>query len=121
MYQVGSELSVPKGPFKHVGTYIGNGRVFHCHPNTGEEIVSLSQFSSGRKITVIAEGVTDWFHFLRRLGEKVANPESYNLISNNCQHAASELRTGIKKSSQLTGVCAGILLVSTFILILRNR
>lgn len=101
MYPIGSELSVPKSFFNHNAAYIGNGRVFHNHPDSGERITSVEQFANGRTITVSKRGVTDISAFQARLAQAVSNPQKYSFISSNCDHTVNWLRTGEKQSPQL--------------------
>lgn len=101
MYQIGSELSVPKAFFRHVGVYVGNGHVFHNHPVHGEKVAHLNEFSEGRTITVTKAGVTDQAGFMARFNSTMAAPKRYHLLHNNCEHTVSRLRTGQSKTPQV--------------------
>lgn len=101
MYLIGSELSVPQYFYEHVGVYVGNGRVFHNHPVRGEELVSLNDFATGRKITVRRPGVSDVSGFFHRVREARAKPTPYRFLTNNCEHTVSKLRTGVARSPQV--------------------
>jgi hypothetical protein len=101
MYAVGSVLSVRKDFYRHVGVYAGDGMVFHSHPNSGQQLVSIDQFSGGRKIRVKKAGVLDPQAFVQRLQQAQQQPNSYNLFLRNCEHTASILRNGSANSPQL--------------------
>ena len=117
MYSIGTELGVNELFYTHVGTYCGNGRVFHNHWKNGAEIISLQQFSNGKKIVVRASGVDDVPAFFNRVQRALANPRPYNFVNNNCEHAASHAREGVASSPQLVfygvlGLFAGACLLA---------
>lgn len=101
MYEIGSVLSVRKDFYRHVGVYAGQGMVFHNHPSSGQKLVTLEEFSSGRRIKVKKQGVADQHAFWSRLRDAESHPSSYNLFLRNCEHTASSLRKGSAKSPQL--------------------
>jgi hypothetical protein len=101
MYEIGSVLSVRKDFYRHVGVYAGDGMVFHNHPNSGQQLVSIDQFSGGRKIRVKKAGALDKQAFVQRLQQAQQQPNSYNLFLRNCEHTASTLRSGSANSPQL--------------------
>ncbi len=103
MYQIGSELSVPKQIFKHKGVYAGNNLVFHNSPGQGEALTSMSEFAKGRPVTVEKEGVKDYQVFFTRLQKAIAAPKSYDVFQQNCEHSSSKVRTGKARSPQLIG------------------
>ena len=98
---VGSEISVPKGVVNHKGVYLGGGMVFHNHPNFGETIVPLGKFARGRSVKVVHPGVEDRASFFARLQVSLSNPREYSLLTSNCEHSASWLRTGKASSHQV--------------------
>jgi hypothetical protein len=101
MYELGSILSVRKDFYRHVGVYAGNGMVFHNHPDSGQQLVTLDHFAGGRKIKLRKTGVDDKQAFLLRLQQAQQQPNSYNLLRRNCEHTASTLRGGNPSSPQL--------------------
>jgi len=117
MYAIGTELGVKELFYTHVGTYLGNGRVFHNHWKNGVEIVSLHEFSNGKKIVVRTSGVDDVPAFYNRAGRALANPHPYNFLNNNCEHAASLAREGVESSPQLAVYGVLGLFAGTFLLI----
>lgn len=115
MYPIGATLEVDYLFYKHVSSFVGNNLVLHNHRIRGEEIVSLDTFSEGRKIKVKKGGVSDVATFMRRVQNVLANPKSYKVFSNNCEHTVSRVRDGITSSPQLTGyilLCVGALILS---------
>lgn len=107
MYQVGTKLGVSEFFYTHVGRYVGNGMVFHNHWRNGAEIIPLSQFRNGKKVMVMDQGVVDRHAFLSRVQQAIKSGKPYNLLTNNCEHTASLVSTGIPSSPQLA--CYGIL------------
>lgn len=101
MYEVGSTLSVRKDFYRHVGIYAGDGMVFHNHPSSGQQLVSIEQFAAGRRIKVKRAGIKDSVGFYQRLRQAQTQPRSYNLLRRNCEHTASTLRGERAASPQL--------------------
>ncbi|WP_143269348.1 C40 family peptidase [Mangrovitalea sediminis] len=101
MYEIGSELSVPQQFYRHVGVYVGLGQVFHNHPERGEEITTVGGFANGRAVSVTESGVLEPMAFMARVHAAISNPASYNLLTRNCEHTASWLRTGKAKTPQV--------------------
>lgn len=118
MYEIGSELSVPKAFFRHVGVYTENGYVFHNHPIHGEQLITLKEFSGGRAITVTKLGVSDQISFRNRLNAAISSPRPYRLLLNNCEHTVSRLRTEESETPQVlfwgaTFILSGIAIWAT--------
>lgn len=118
MYEIGSELSVPKAFFRHVGVYTENGYVFHNHPVHGEQLVTLNEFSKGKAITVTKPGVSDRIGFTNRVNDAIASPKPYHLLFNNCEHTVSRLRTTESETPQVffwgaTFILSGIAIWAT--------
>lgn len=101
MYSIGTKLGVKEFFYTHVGAYCGNGMVFHNHWKNGAEIISLAEFSNGKEITVLEPGVADQYAFFIRVQQAVSVPRAFNFMSNNCEHAASLVRSGVASSPQL--------------------
>jgi hypothetical protein len=93
-----------QGVYKHYGIDCGDGTVIHYRkPSEIIEQTSLATFSRGNPVYV-AE-YSEGFGYIpdvvverakSRLGEN-----SYNLLSNNCEHFASWCKTGISDSKQI--------------------
>lgn len=101
MYAIGTTLGVNEFFYTHVGTYFGNGMVFHNHWRNGAEIVSLEEFSTGKEIIKLSGGVGDIYEFLARVQESLSRRREFSLLSNNCEHAVSFAREGEAYSPQL--------------------
>lgn len=101
MYAIGTALGVKEFFYTHVGTYYGNGMVFHNHWRNGAEILSLEKFSNGKEITVLSGGVSDIYGFLARVQEVLSQKREFSLFANNCEHAVSFAREGEAYSPQL--------------------
>lgn len=101
MYPIGSKLGVNELFYKHVGAYCGEGMVFHNHWKNGAEIIPLQQFSNGKKVHMLDQGVQDIGEFWHRVRQLLAHRKSYNLVTNNCEHSASYVRDGVATSPQL--------------------
>lgn len=103
---VGDKISRPKadGLVKHVGVYLGNGRVFHNLPGRGEHVSSLAEFAAGQPVTVVQEGTgVNLLQLNWRVNERLSNPKAYHTTDYNCEHAASYVLTGQTESPQLQG------------------
>jgi hypothetical protein len=101
MYEIGVKLGVKELFYTHVGRYIGNGMVFHNHWKNGSEVISLQQFSNGKKVFILDRGVKNIYLFNNRVQELISKNKAYNIINNNCEHAASYVSDGNAKSPQL--------------------
>lgn len=101
MYSIGTKLGINEFFYMHVGTYWGNGLVFHHHWRNGPEIISLETFSNGKQITVLEQGVANIIAYRDRVQRVLASRNPYHIIKNNCEHAASYVRKGIASSPQL--------------------
>lgn len=101
MYQLGAKLGVKELFYTHVGTYMGNGMVFHHHWKNDAEVISLQQFANGKKVTLIEDGVADTYAFFSRVQYALNNPRPYDFVNHNCEHATSYVRGGIASSPQV--------------------
>ena len=117
MYAIGTELGVNELFYTHVGTYLGNARVFHNHWKNGSEIISLQEFSNGKKIVIRSSGVDDVPAFFSRVQCALANQRPYNFANYNCEHAASYARDGVASSPQIV-FCGVLALVTAGVYIL---
>ncbi len=101
MYSIGTKLGVNELFYTHVGAYYGNGMVFHNHWKNGAEIISLEEFTNGKTIAVLETGVVDQYSFFIRVQQALSAPRPFNFMTNNCEHAASLVRSGVASSPQL--------------------
>ena len=101
MYPFGAILEIQKTFYKHVGVYIGDGKVLHNHSVRGEEIVPPHTFSQGNIIMVRPGVVQDPYAFIRRVQSIALNPEPYSWFSNNCDHTVHKAVYGKSWSPQL--------------------
>jgi hypothetical protein len=117
MYPIGAKLEVKEFFYTHVGTYIGNGLVFHNHWKNDYEVIPHQQFANGKSITVTEGGVSDIHALLNRVQYALDNPRPYNFLNNNCEHATSYVRNGAASSPQVAfwGAVA-LLVVGTYAL-----
>lgn len=95
------KLGVRELFYTHVGAYYGNGMVFHNHWKNGMEIVSLREFSGGKRVVLLAPGVDDVNAFYTRVQQALSSPGAFNFLTNNCEHATSIVRNGVASSPQL--------------------
>jgi HRAS-like suppressor 3 len=107
-FSLGAHLTAPRRTCVHHGVYVGNGRVIHNKwlvfnfTHCGVCEVSLAEFSLGRPITQQVQ-VNATFtpeeivaRARSRLGE-----QSYDLITNNCEHFTRWCLTGVSRSLQI--------------------
>lgn len=101
MYLFSAKLEIQKTFYKHVGVYIGGGKVLHNHSVRGEEIVPLHTFAQGSRITARSGVVQDSYAFIQRVQSIALNPEPYSWFSNNCDHTVHKAVYGKSWSPQL--------------------
>ncbi len=101
MYAIGTKLGVSEFFYTHVGRYIGNDQVIHNHWRNGVEIISLQDFSIGKTVKVMDQGVQSRHEFMERVHNVLRSQKSYHLLNNNCEHTASYVSTGTASSPQL--------------------
>lgn len=107
----GSHLVTPRTGYTHHGIYIGNERVIHYSgladglQSGPVEEVSLSEFRSGKKLTIKLHPDAKYSHreIIAR-AKKRLNEKNYNLIYNNCEHFINYCIYNIKNSEQVGGV-----------------
>jgi Lecithin retinol acyltransferase len=112
--QPGDKLSRPKGLFTHTGIYIGFGRVFHSTDDQGPHVSSLADFADGNPVTVHPANDADRPAILSRVRDELHHNRNYDLLFNNCQHAASRAAVGRASSEDLQAM----VIISTLSLIL---
>lgn len=103
----------------HVGVWMGGGAVFHNAPDRGEHISSVAEFANGEKIRVEPTRA-DPMAVVARVRSKLRQPRGYDLISNNCEHAANHVVIGRAFSGQLR-VAAVVVALGIIYLALRKR
>lgn len=116
MFELGSEIGV-RSLFKmHVGVYVGSGRVLHNHFNRGVEIISMDEFSGNKEIILIESGMDNVLMLQPRINFVLSQLNKYSAITNNCEHVARFIRSGVQKSPQLNGFsCLALFLGVAFL------
>lgn len=97
----GDILYRKKIPAIHLGIYLGNDKVFHNNPENGEHISSVSEFADGNKVHVFSVPEKLRHIVLERVNQVMADPDSYSLFFNNCEHTVSNVVYEDKRSIQL--------------------
>lgn len=110
MYPIGAKLGVGEFFYTHVGRYMGDGKIFHNHWKNDAEIITFDQFANGKKVEVLDQGVQSPQEFMRRVQHVLASGKPYHLLTNNCEHAASYVSSGVASSPQL--VFYGLILLA---------
>ncbi|MFT5706029.1 MAG: hypothetical protein ACI9ES_000300 [Oceanospirillaceae bacterium] len=109
----GDHLISPRVGFEHHGLYIGNGEVIH-YAGFSEvldkgfiEITSVKDFEQGwgSKVKNHLFSVYNSNDRVERAYSKVGE-NSYNLLSNNCEHFVNWCFNGLKSSSQVNNVAS---------------
>jgi hypothetical protein len=113
--QLGDVISVNKdGIIAHPGIFVGDrGRGFfevvHNTPRKGGVVCeSLETFAEGKTISVISHTPADLASAYVERGLSLVG-RRYDLLSFNCEHFVSWVRSGSLESPQLTGGLAAIL------------
>jgi hypothetical protein len=104
----GAHIVTPRRGFVHHGLYVGDGRVIH-YSGLGHRLrrgpveeVSLTTFARGRgyavqpRTTVRFDASAAIARARSRLGE-----DSYQLLSNNCEHFTEWCLSGVSRSLQI--------------------
>lgn len=105
-YRAGDVVSRRKGLVMHRGVVLSDGSILHNSPFRGEHVVSEAEFRDGKRLHVSRTDCPRQ----RRYGA-TARPDgeqSYNLLTNNCEHTVSRAMTGEPQSPQLKSWVAGI-------------
>lgn len=128
---VGDQICAPRwgGIFYHHGVYAGNNKVLHFAGNPWNGIVhdapcmvridSLSKFAGltpfrnhHSKIQVVNRGSrNDGDSCDHQNFEKLVGSMKYNVLVNNCEHFASFVSTGHKKSMQTNKIVIATMLI----------
>lgn len=109
-YKPGTILCRNKGLVVHYGNYLSNNTVLHTRPGLGCKITSLEEFGDGQPIwalnTLVAAG------YEGRVTEVINR--SYDLVIDNCQHIATYVASGVRRSPQVTGAVVGAAVLTVF-------
>jgi hypothetical protein len=100
---IGDILRRPKSALtEHTGVWAGNGLVFHNAPGKGECLESYAAFANGQPVTFERSGISPYIAWAR-IQERLLRLSAYDLIANNCEHAATRVARGVASSPQLQG------------------
>ncbi len=87
----------------HVGVWLGGGAVYHNAPGHGEHVSSVADFANGASVAVVRTNA-DASTVVARVRTRLVTPQSYDVVNNNCEHAANAVVTGRAVSPQLQAV-----------------
>ena len=104
----------------HVGVYLGNDKVLHNAPATGECVCSVEEFSNGEKLNIEKPPYYLRLTILNNAALLLQSPSDYNLLINNCEHTVSKVVTGVARSEQLAAWGFGLLILSGAFLLLKS-
>lgn len=102
-YKPGTILCRNKGPAVHYGNYLSDNTVLHTRPGYGCKITSLEEFADDQRIWALDTPVSAGYD--ERVTEVINR--SYDLVSDNCQHIANYVASGVYRSPQVTGAVVG--------------
>lgn len=105
-HRPGDIVSRRKGPLRHKGIVMGDGRILHNTPLRGEHVVDEIEFSAGRRVRV--EQRNERFGYSTRAHAEPFRAQRYNLFTNNCEHTVHRATTGRAHSPQLKAWMAGL-------------
>jgi hypothetical protein len=88
VFPIGSILEVSRGFYRHVATYLGDGKVLHNTPEAGVHVASVEEFADGATIRVRHQPSGSPDPFLQRAEELSGSRKRYNWVTNNCEHTA---------------------------------
>lgn len=97
----------------HVGVWLGGGAVYHNAPDRGEHVSAVADFAKGASVAVVRTNA-DASIVVARARARLAVPRSYDVVNNNCEHAANAVVTGRAFSPQLQAtviVAIGVLVL----------
>lgn len=98
----GDILLRPKGQvIDHLAIALGNGFVFQNTPEKGEHLATISEYASGKRVTVRKQPRANRRRTLHSIWDRLHNPRPYDVLNNNCEHPIYEATTGKAKSPQL--------------------
>lgn len=107
----GDVVTCPKAPgVRHEGLVMPFG-IFHNSPESGECLVSLEKFCSGRPYTVSrTANAAVRSMAVSRAWQMLQNPRPWHLVEWNCQHSVSYALTGQGRSDKVR--TAGMVLLA---------
>lgn len=119
---IGDLLTRPKalGLFDHRAVLVAPNQVLQNTPESGEHLVSLSDFCANQPIKVSHSGA-DPITVATRARKILAKPRRYDAFLRNCEHTANELISGIAKSPQLFAWLIGTACFALLLYSLRRR
>jgi Lecithin retinol acyltransferase len=108
MFNVGDMIEIDRFLYRHVGIYVSpraDGRdILHNDKNGGVVLSTLAEFSGGKPVKLRQPAPSNYFQrqeianrALSLLGQK------FDLLTFNCEHAATWAQNGEKHSPQLQG------------------
>jgi len=105
-YRPGDVVARRKGPVMHKGIVMSDGRILHNVPLEGEQICSLAEFSTGKRVYVTRPKSN---RFSAEVPVIAPDPaRRYCLFTNNCEHTVTRFTHGSPRSPQLRGWIAGM-------------
>lgn len=100
-----AEISRPKGPLRHRGLLLADGRVAHCSPARGEHISSAEDFAAGEDVIIDRQlADTNVVHAAQRIAEALRSPKAYDVVQNNCETFVNRVLGRKAESPQLQGI-----------------
>lgn len=96
---IGDRIYRSKGLVMHVGVVVGHDLVAHNSPDNNVEVVSMKQFSQGKKVELKRSNGVDPIVLNAKLQCISEEKRSYCPIKFNCEHFANEL-LGTKDGSE---------------------
>jgi len=103
----GDLLLRQKGPVLHLGVQLQNG-IAHIQPGCAIRITSMKDFSMGQPYRIIRRENVEREGLMDRVLELIGRNNSYQLLTNNCEHIANYILHGSKTSHQLQACAIGV-------------
>lgn len=105
MYRPGDLLRLRRGLYDHYGVLLSDWRVLEFagkDPATARpRIVTFDVFANGQQVQVVERSLSSIDEIDYRAWHVVSNPQSYDLLWNNCEHIARFIASGVKRSTQV--------------------
>jgi len=106
-YNIGDNLSILNGFYRHHGLYIGNNTVINASKKYGVVLIqTLKDFSEGKIISNHGKKSSEPTHIVINRATALLG-QKYDLFSNNCEHFISEV-SGLNKTSPQLNLLFGI-------------
>ncbi len=100
---IGDILFRRKSMVMHVGIYLGEDRILHNTPKSGEHEVSFDVFAAGKDVFAKTSGLPNEV-VLTRAADILANPGKYQLLNYNCEHTTNRVLGYHGFSAQLSEI-----------------